>query len=104
MNNVTFEFTVEKEAIRIGDIIKINIGKTSEFYIVAAVSTSNKLGVALINLTDGTCWSDVVYFEQNRFDIVTMCYLEEKLLDNKNITFEKLRDLNIVLLNKEVES
>ena len=102
MNEVSFERTVEREIIRIGDIIKISVGKTSDFYIVSAVSTGDKLGVALISLVDGTCWSDVVYFEQNRFDIVTMCYLEEKLLDGKGFTFEKLRDLNIILLDKGV--
>jgi len=103
MNNVTFERTVEKEIIRIGDIIKITVGKTSDFYIVAAVSTGGKLGVVLISLTDGTCWDHVMYFEDNRFDAVTMCHLEEKLMDGKSFTFEKLRNLNILLLDKEVE-
>lgn len=103
MNNVTYERTAEKEIIRIGDIIKITVGKTSDFYIVAAVSTGDRLGVALISLTDGTCWDNVMYFENNRFDAVTMCHLEEKLLDGKSFTFEKLRGLNIILIDKEVE-
>ena len=103
MNNVTVEYSVVKEMIRIGDIIKISVGKTSDFYIVAAVSIGNKLGVTLISLSDGTCWDDVVYFEQNRFDVVTMCFLEEKLRDNKGIaSLEKLRNLNIVLFDKEL--
>lgn len=103
MNNVTFEHTIEREIIRIGDIIKISVGKTSDFYIVAAVSTGGKFGLALISLTDGTCWDYMIYFEDSKFDVATMCYLEEKLLDGKNFTFENLRNLNIVLLDKEVE-
>ena len=103
MNNITFKYSVEKEMIKIGDIIKISVGNTSDFYIVAAVSIGNKLGVTLISLSDGTCWGDVVYFEQNRFDDVTMCYIEEKLLDNNNIKIEKFRGLNIILSHKEAE-